>query len=128
MNAEAAAVKGTQRFTRAVRLGKNRNFRYVYRKGKSYPSKHMTLVFLKGRYLKLGFSVSSKVGNAVTRNRLRRYMREDMRKTLRALKRGSYIFVARPSLKDLTHDALTKEMYRLIESARLFRDTGGAVQ
>lgn len=70
----------------------------------------------------MGFSVSSKVGNAVTRNRLRRYMREDMRKTLRTLKCGSYIFVARPALSKLSHEALTREMHNLLTEAHLFKE------
>ena len=59
--------------------GRSRNYRYVYRKGRSFPSRSLVLVYLRGKDLKLGFSVSSKVGNAVTRNRVRRCLREDAR-------------------------------------------------
>ena len=54
------------RFPRRFRLGRSRNYRYVYRKGRSFPSRSLVLVYLRGKDLKLGFSVSSKVGNAVT--------------------------------------------------------------
>ena len=76
------------RFPRRFRLGRNRNYRYVYRKGKSFASRSLVLVYLRGKDLKLGFSVSSKVGNAVTRNRVRRCMREDARLMRPQLKRG----------------------------------------
>ena len=111
---------GRERFTRAVRLGANRNYRYVYRKGKSYPSRNLTLVYLKGRGTRVGFSVSAKVGNAVVRNRLRRYMREDVRKILFRMKMGRYIFVARPSAKDASHDGLTRELQSVLSRAKLF--------
>ena len=113
---------GSERFTRAARLGGNRNYRYVYRKGKSYPSRDLTLVYLKGRGVKVGFSVSSKVGNAVTRNHLRRIMREDIRKMLRSMKNGRYIFVARPSAKGVEHERLTAQIVSLLTRAKLFRE------
>ena len=75
-----SAARGSEAFPRRYRLGENRNYRYVYRRGKSTPSRNVTLVYMKARDLKIGFSVSGKVGNAVTRNRIRRWMREDVRR------------------------------------------------
>ena len=69
-----SAARGSEAFPRRYRLGENRNYRYVYRRGKSTPSRNVTLVYMKARDLKIGFSVSGKVGNAVTRNRIRRWM------------------------------------------------------
>lgn len=111
-----------ERFPRRFRLGKNKNYRYVYRRGKPTPSRSLTLVYLKGRDLKIGFSVSGKVGNAVTRNRLRRWMREDIRRMRASLKCGRYIFAARPSMRDITHQELTRELRGALNRARLFRE------
>lgn len=121
MEGKDVTPAGRERFTRAVRLGGNRNYRYVYRKGKSYPSRDLTLVYLKGRGVRVGFSVSSKVGNAVTRNRLRRYMREDVRRLIYSMKGGRYVFVARPSAKEKTHDVLTRQINSVITRAGLFK-------
>jgi len=111
-----------ERFPRRLRLGENRNYRYVYRRGKSWPSRSLVLVYLKGRDLKIGFSVSGKVGNAVTRNRVRRWLREDARKLRTRLKRGKYIVVARPGAAEAKHRELTRELQRLIERAKLMKD------
>ena len=80
----------------------NRNYRYVYRRGKSTPSRSVVLIHLKGREQRFGFSVSGKVGNAVTRNRIRRYMREDVRRMRTQLKSGKYVFIARQGIDRLT--------------------------
>ena len=98
----------SEAFGRRYRLGGNRNYRYVYRRGKSYPSGNLVLIHLKARDLKIGFSVSGKVGNAVTRNRVRRILREDVRRLRPDMKCGRYIFIARPSIVGEGHPAITR--------------------
>ena len=84
------------------------------------------LVYLRGKDLKLGFSVSSKVGNAVTRNRVRRCLREDARLMRPAPEAGRYIFVARVAAARCTHEALAHEMYALLLRAQLLKEEGEA--
>ena len=122
MEGTRSATRGPESFPRRYRLGDNRNYRFVYRRGKSNPSRNLTLVHLKGRELKIGFSVSGKVGNAVTRNRIRRWMREDVRKLRTRLKCGKYIFVARPSAAENSQAALTREIGSLLNRAKLLKE------
>lgn len=122
MEGTRSATRGPESFPRRYRLGDNRNYRFVYRRGKSNPSRNLTLVHLKGRELKIGFSVSGKVGNAVTRNRIRRWMREDVRKLRTRLKCGKYIFVVRPSAAEISHAALTREIGSLLNRAKLLKE------
>ena len=122
MEGKRSAARKPQGFPRRYRLGANRNYRFVYRRGKSVPSRNVVLVHLKGRDLKIGFSVSGKVGNAVTRNRIRRWMREDVRKLRAQMKCGKYIFVARPSLKDVPHEMLTREIRNLLSRGKLLKE------
>lgn len=111
-----------ERFSRQYRLGSNRNYRFVYRRGKSHPSRNLVLIHLKGRDLKIGFSVSGKVGNAVTRNRVRRWLREDVRRLRYRMKRGRYVFIARQGIADVPHEALTREVDRLLDRAGLLKE------
>ena len=109
---------------RKFSLGKNRNYQYVYRKGKSFASRHMVLIYVPAMDLKVGFSVSSKVGNAVCRNRLRRCFKEDFCLLLSQVKEGKYVFVARSSAKDVPHGVLKVHMSSLTGRAGLFKDAG----
>ena len=122
MEGQDRAARASESFSRRYRLGGNRNYRYVYRRGKSYPSKNLVLIYLKGREQRFGFSVSSKVGNAVTRNRIRRYMREDVRRLREQLKSGKYIFIARPALTMAAHTELSRELRSLLRRAKLMKE------
>ena len=122
MEGQDKHARAPQGFARKYRLGDNKNYRYVYRRGKSYPSRNLVLIYLKGREQKFGFSVSSKVGNAVTRNRIRRFLREDVRKMRTEMKCGKYIFVARPAIRDVSHEALTRELRNLLRRAKLLKE------
>ena len=119
---ECIVQRADESFARRYRLGDNKNYRYVYRRGKSHPSKNLVLIYLKGKEQKFGFSVSSKVGNAVTRNRIRRFLREDVRRMRTQLKCGKYIFIARPALKSVPHTELTRELRSLLARAKLVKE------
>ncbi|MGI6172753.1 MAG: ribonuclease P protein component [Christensenellales bacterium] len=108
------------RMDRRYSLGRNKVFQQVYRRGVSTPSKHVVLVYQKARVQKVGFSVSAKVGNSVTRNRIRRMLREDFRMERPLLKPGKYIFIARNQAVHATHEALTKDMRSVLSRAGLY--------
>ena len=101
-------------------IGRNKYFKMIYKRGKYYSSGMLRLVFLKGRELRVGFSASGKVGNAVTRNRLRRWMREDFRMVRSRLRNGKYIFIAKVGAEKLTHDELKRDLIASLELAGLF--------
>ena len=59
-------------------LKKNKDFQYIYRKGKSYANKYLVMYVLENgtSQNRLGISVSKKVGNSIVRHRLTRFIRE----------------------------------------------------
>ena len=111
-------------FPRSLRLGANRQYQSVYRRGKTFPGRRMVLVYLRSREKRAGFSVSAKVGKAVRRNRVRRILREDFRLLQSEVKVGKYIFVARAGAAETPHERLTAEMRYLLRKADLFLADG----
>ena len=101
-------------------LTKPPQYALVYGKGSSLASKLLVLKTM-GNGLPLsryGFSVSKKVGNAVVRNRMKRWLREIMRAT--TLKAGrDIIFIVRPAASSTDYWELRKSVADVLTRARL---------
>ena len=103
------------RMERRYRLKKNRAFQYVYRKGHSVACRNLVMLLAPGRELKVGFSVSKKTGNAVTRNRIKRRLRECFRPYLGDVKTGLYVIVARSSAAEAAFEDLKRDVHYLLK-------------
>lgn len=108
------------------RLQKNKAFQYVYHRGKNVSCHDLVLLVAKGRGLKVGFSVSKKVGNAVTRNKVKRRLRECFRPHLGDVKNGLYVFIARPSAANATFQQLRRQTEDLLRRHGACRENPGA--
>ena len=102
---------------RQNRLGPNRQFSYVYRRGKRVSTRDLTLLYVKNRQKRVGFSVSKKVGVAVVRNRTKRRLRECVRPLLGRMSGGLYVFVARPSAAKQSFAQLNRQVGQLLTRA-----------
>ena len=95
-------------------LKSNRDFQYVYKKGKSLANRYLVLYVLENGTdrNRLGISVSKKVGNSVVRHRITRLVRESYRLHESEFQRGlDLVVIARTTAKDTN--------YHQIESALL---------
>ena len=80
------------------RIKKSSNFKYVYSRGKSVSDRNLVLYIARNgmNINKVGLSVSKKVGNSVTRNRIRRLIKEAYRLNKKGFKKGyDLVFIAR---------------------------------
>ncbi len=107
-----------------VTLKKNKDFSYVYRRGRALHSKDLTLVHVKSRYgFRAGFSVSKKVGNSVVRNKVRRRLKEAFRRVAPVNAQPcSMVFIAKPGIVLLSFEELQMQMRGLFRRAGLYEN------
>jgi len=100
-------------FRHSDRLLKRAEFLSLSKTGKKVQDTSFIIIYQKGRqkHPRLGITVSKRVGKAVTRNRLKRWIREFFRKNRFALEANWDInIIAKPAAAKLTasevHEAL----------------------
>ena len=101
-------------------LTKPEQYALVYSKGSSWASGSLVMRALPNGLVlsRCGFSVSKRVGKAVTRNRVKRLLREILR--MMSLKSGwDIVFIARPAVANADYAILKRAVEGLLSRARL---------
>ena len=102
-------------------IKKDKQFRYIYSRGKSFANKKLVVYYIKSNdeKLKIGISISKKVGKAVVRNRLRRLIKENIRLNTKIKTGYSMIFLARVGADDLDFQNMKSSINHLLKKCDL---------
>lgn len=128
----ACTAGGSLRFSREARLLKHASFQHVYEKGRRHFSANLTAFYLlhssEGTQPKLparvGFTVGRVLGGSVVRNRIRRRMRDAVRRNLPPLQQelrdhsltAEVVFNPKKNLIKLEPAALEAEVQRALRA------------
>ena len=107
-------------------LKKNSDFRRLYTKGKSAATPYLVVYCRKNRLdrNRTGYTVSTKLGHAVVRNRVRRRLREIVRLHAHAVKPGyDLVLVARSRAVDAEYQKLEQAYLTACRKLGLLEDT-----
>ena len=99
-------------------LKSNMNFQNVYKNGRSYANKYLVMYVLENRTdnLRVGISVSKKVGNSIVRHRLTRLIRESVRLNSGKIAKGyDLVVIARASLKGKNYSETESALLHLLK-------------
>lgn len=64
---------------KAYRIKRNEEFQRIFNAGKSFANRELVIYYIKKNHqthFRVGLSVGKKIGNAVMRNQIKRYLRE----------------------------------------------------
>ena len=103
------------------RIKKNKEFQRIFKKGKSFANRQSIVYILKSDQpeFRLGLSVSKKVGNAVTRNRIKRFIRQAfLENHADLMQNADYVIIARQQAADLDYHESKKSLEHVLKIAR----------
>lgn len=101
------------------RIRKNREFFHLYKKGKRYRGKYFNLVYLSSASSssRMAVVVSKKVGNAVKRNKLKRWIRTLFRRNKNLFKHPlDIIIIVNKEILEASWPMLQEEYLSAIKS------------
>ncbi len=99
-----------------------RDFKIVHAQGKSFANRDLVVYILRDEKFagKVGFAAGKKLGNAVTRNRVRRLLREAYRLNKNKISKDcAIILVGRKSLIDAKVDTAIKAFLEICKRAKI---------
>lgn len=107
------------------RIRQNVEFQQIRKEGLSYSNELLVFCVLANQlpYSRFGFSVSSRLGNAVVRNRIKRRLREALRLRMEMIKPGwDIVVIAKRSVSGADFHKLDAACARLLRRAHLLRE------
>lgn len=110
---------------KAHRIKKNKEFQEVFQKGASFANRQLVIYYLhkdQQHHFRVGLSVSKKIGNAVIRNQIKRYLRQAFLELDKNIKPNyDIIIIARIPAKDMDFHLLKKSVNHLLYKTQLLK-------
>lgn len=108
-----------------LRIKKNKEFQQVFQNGKSFANRQFVVYVLKKQdqeSFRIGLSVSKKLGNAVTRNQIKRYIRQTFLELKDEVRPGNdYVIIARKPAAEMGMQEIKKSLEHVLKVARVLK-------
>ena len=105
------------------RVKKSQDFDNIIRKKQSFANRQFVIYYQENKldYMRLGISVSKKLGKAHERNKLKRYVRESFKTRKDFLKNYDIIIIVRPAAKGLSFLEFGSSIDHVLKRSKLYR-------
>lgn len=104
-----------------LRIKKNDEFQLAFKKGKSSGNRQFVVYTLEKPeqdYFRIGLSVSKKIGNAVVRNQVKRYIRQAFLELKENVKPGrDYVIIARKPAAEMDFSEVKSSLIHVLKRA-----------
>lgn len=107
---------------KAFRIKKNREFQAVFKKGKSVANRQFVIYTLEKKeqtHFRIGLSVSKRIGNAVTRNQIKRYIRQVFHELQEQVEPSKdYVIIARKPVAQMDYHSVKRSLEHVLRLGR----------
>ena len=105
------------------RVKKSQDFDNIIRKKQSFANRQFVIYYQENKldHMRLGISVSKKLGKAQERNKLKRYVRESFKTRKDFLKNYDIIIIVRPAAKGLSFLEFGSSIDHVLKRSKLYR-------
>lgn len=108
-----------------LRVKKNKEFQEAFQKGQSFANRQFVVYSLKKEdqdYFRIGLSVSKKIGNAVMRNQIKRYIRQAVFELSDLLLPGNdYVIIARKPAAEMDFFEVKKSLTHVFKVGKVLK-------
>ncbi|MFT8321810.1 MAG: ribonuclease P protein component [Bacillus sp. (in: firmicutes)] len=107
------------------RIKKNKEFQLIFKKGQSFANRQFVVYKLPKmgqEHFRIGLSVSKKIGNAVMRNKIKRYIRQVFLELENLLdQEADYVIIARKPVSDMNYEEILKSLNHVLKIAKVMK-------
>ncbi|MGT2929225.1 ribonuclease P protein component [Streptococcus dentasini] len=108
---------------KTYRVKRHQDFQAIFGQGKSVANRKFVVYSLERpqKHFRVGLSVSKKLGNAVTRNRVKRKLRHILMELSPDLTKHDFVVIARKGVEDLNYQEVKQNLKHVLALAQLYR-------
>ncbi|WP_163969269.1 ribonuclease P protein component [Oceanobacillus halotolerans] len=111
---------------KVFRIKDNKEFQYVFKHGRTFANRQLVIYYMykeDQKHFRIGLSVGKKIGNAVMRNQIKRYLRQafhELEDDIQPM--YDIVIIARQPTKSMSFHQIKKSLTHLLYKERLLKN------
>ena len=111
------------------RVKREKDFKAIFKEGTSFANRKFVVYQLENqkKNFRVGLSVSKKLGNAVTRNQIKRRIRHIIQNAKGSLEENvDFVVIARKGVETLEYAEMEKNLLHVLKLSKIYQEGNGS--
>ena len=114
---------------KSFRVKREKDFKAIFKDGTSFANRKFVVYQLENQqnHFRVGLSVSKKLGNAVTRNQIKRRIRHILQSVKGSLvEHVDFVVIARKGVETLEYAEMERNLLHVLKLSKIYQDGNGS--
>ena len=114
---------------KSFRVKREKDFKSIFKDGTSFANRKFVVYQLENQqnHFRVGLSVSKKLGNAVTRNQIKRRIRHILQSVKGSLvEHVDFVVIARKGVETLEYAEMEKNLLHVLKLSKIYQEGNGS--